>query len=140
MLALHHKLVRPIDHSTKSKFKEAFMKLLRQLAWVLLILLLGEAVRVFSGISIPGTVIGMILLFLSLLSGLLKLEQIADISKFLLDHLAFLFVPAGVGLMSNFQVIKEAWLPILAIILISTVLVMGVTGWTIQLMKRRVKS
>ncbi|HBW13624.1 MULTISPECIES: CidA/LrgA family protein [Proteiniclasticum] len=116
------------------------MKLLRQLAWVLLILLLGEAVRVFSGISIPGTVIGMILLFLLLLSGLLKLEQIADISKFLLDHLAFLFVPAGVGLMSNFQVIKEAWLPILAIILISTVLVMGVTGWTIQLMKRRVKS
>lgn len=113
------------------------MKLLRQLAWILLILLVGEAIRVFSGISIPGTVIGMVLLFLLLLSGVLKLDQISDISKFLLDHLAFLFVPAGVGLMSNFHVIKEAWLPILAIIAISTVLVMGVTGWTIQLMKRR---
>ncbi|WP_312461114.1 CidA/LrgA family protein [Proteiniclasticum sp.] len=116
------------------------MKLLRQLAWVLFVLFLGELLRVFLGISIPGTVIGMILLFLLLLSGLLKLEQVADISNFLLDHLAFFFVPAGVGLMANFQVIKEAWVPILSIIGISTVLVMGVTGWTIQLMKRRKSS
>jgi holin-like protein len=115
------------------------MKLLRQLAWVFLILLVGEGIRVATGISIPSTVIGMVLLFLLLVTGVLKLEQIADFSKFLLDHLAFLFVPAGVGLMTQFDVIKEAWLPILGIILISTVLVMGVTGWTIQLMKRSTK-
>lgn len=114
------------------------MKILRQFAIILLILLLGEAIRIGTGISIPGTVIGMIILFIALLTKILKLEQIDMISKFLLDHLAFLFVPAGVGLISCLNLIGEAWLPILAIVLISTVLVIGVTGWTVQLLKRRV--
>ena len=114
------------------------MKILRQFGTILLILLLGEAIRIGTGISIPSTVIGMILLFIALLSKLIKLEQIDMISKFLLDHLAFLFVPAGVGLISSLDQIGKAWLPILAIVLISTVLVIGITGWTVQLLKRRV--
>ena len=114
------------------------MKILRQFGIILLILLLGEAIRIGTGISIPSTVIGMILLFIALLSKLIKLEQIDMISKFLLDHLAFLFVPAGVGLISSLDLIGKAWLPILAIVLISTILVIGITGWTVQLLKRRV--
>jgi len=114
------------------------LKILRQFGIILLILLLGEAIRIGTGISIPSTVIGMILLFIALLSKLIKLEQIDMISKFLLDHLAFLFVPAGVGLISSLDLIGKAWLPILAIVLISTILVIGITGWTVQLLKRRV--
>lgn len=113
------------------------MKILRQLALILFFLLAGEALRLVSGISIPGTVLGMVLLFLALMTKLIRLEQIELIAKFLLDHLAFLFVPAGVGLMSSWQVIGKSWLPILLIVLFSTILVVGVTGWTVQLMKRR---
>ena len=113
------------------------LKILRQFALILLILLLGEAIRISTGISIPGTVIGMVLLFIALLTKIIKLEQIDMIAKFLLDHLAFLFVPAGVGLISSLDVIGKSWLPILAIVLISTVLVIGITGWTVQLLKRR---
>lgn len=114
------------------------MKILRQFGIILLFLLLGEAIRIGTGISIPSTVIGMILLFIALLTKLIKVEQIDMITKFLLDHLAFLFVPAGVGLISSLDIIGKAWLPILAIVLISTILVIGITGWTVQLLKRRV--
>lgn len=113
------------------------MKVLRQFGTILIILLTGEGVRILTGISIPGTVIGMVILFLLLVTGILKLEQIDMIAKFLLDHLAFLFVPAGVGLISSLDVIGEAWLPIMMIVIISTVLVVGVTGWTVQLLKGR---
>jgi holin-like protein len=129
-------LVIPNDHTTKIT-EVKFLKILRQLALILFFLLAGEALRLVSGISIPGTVLGMVLLFLALMTKLIRLEQIDLIAKFLLDHLAFLFVPAGVGLMSSWQVIGKSWLPILLIVLFSTILVVGVTGWTVQLMKRR---
>ncbi len=113
------------------------MKVLRQFGTILVILLLGEGIRMSTGISIPGTVIGMVILFILLMTKVIKLENIDMISKFLLDHLAFLFVPAGVGLISSLDVIGSAWLPIMMIVIISTVLVVGVTGWTVQLLKGR---
>lgn len=112
------------------------MKILRQVVIILAILLLGEGIRLMTGISIPGTVIGMVLLFLALMTKFIRLEQIDHVTKFLLDHLAFLFVPAGVGLISSLEIIGGSWLPILVIVLVSTVLVIGVTGWTVQLLKR----
>lgn len=120
-----------------NSFKGVPMKILRQFGSILFILLLGEGIRMWTGISIPGTVIGMVILFILLMTKVMKLENIEVISRFLLDHLAFLFVPAGVGLISSLDVIGSAWLPILMIVFISTVLVLGVTGWTVQLLKRR---
>ncbi|MBP1917626.1 CidA/LrgA family protein [Youngiibacter multivorans] len=113
------------------------MKVLRQLAIILGILLAGEAIRSVTKISIPGTVIGMVILFLGLMTKVIKPDDIGMVTKFLLDHLAFMFVPAGVGLISSLDVVGAAWLPILMIVVISTVLVVGVTGWTVQLLKRR---
>ena len=112
------------------------MKILRQVVIILAILLLGEGIRLATGITIPGTVIGMVLLFIALMTKLIRLDQIEQVSKFLLDHLAFLFVPAGVGLINSLDVIGSSWLPILVIVLVSTVIVIGVTGWTVQLLKR----
>lgn len=112
------------------------MKILRQVVIILAILLLGEGIRLATGITIPGTVIGMVLLFIALMTKLIRLDQIEQVSKFLLDHLAFLFVPAGVGLINSLDVIGNSWLPILVIVLVSTVIVIGVTGWTVQLLKR----
>lgn len=114
------------------------MKILKQVGIILAILLLGEGIRATTGITIPGTVIGMVILFIALMTKIIRMEQIEQVSKFLLDHLAFLFVPAGVGLMNSLDVIGSSWLPILVIVLISTVIVIGVTGWTVQLLKRLV--
>jgi Putative effector of murein hydrolase LrgA len=112
------------------------MKMIRQFAIISIICFLGEVIRSFLGIAIPGNVIGMILLLIFLCSGIIKLELIEDMSKFLLDHLPFFFVPAGVGLIASVSIIKDCWQYIILIIVISTIVVMTITSITVQLFKR----
>lgn len=113
------------------------MKLLRQLFLILFICFLGEAVHKVLGIPIPGSVIGMVLLFLCLCARIIKLEMISEIAGFLINHLAFFFIPAGVGLLAYMNVLKNSWVPIVGISFITTVIVLIVTGYTVQLLKRR---
>ncbi|MHB8063359.1 MAG: CidA/LrgA family protein [Ruminiclostridium sp.] len=115
------------------------MKLLRQLLIILIICFIGEVLSKVVHIPLPGSIIGMILLFICLFLRLIKLERIEEISKFLLDHLAFFFIPAGVGLLAYVRILKENLLPILVICFITTFLVMIITGWTVQLIKGRLK-
>lgn len=113
------------------------MKLLRQFLIILIICFTGEVLSKVVHIPLPGSIIGMILLFICLLIGLIKLQMIEEISKFLLEHLAFFFIPAGVGLLAYIGILKENLIPILVICFITTFLVMIVTGWTVQLIKGR---
>jgi len=102
-----------------------------------LFLLSGEAVKQFFGIPIPGNVLGMILLLLAMIVNLVKEEHIKKVTDFFLANLAFFFVPLGVSLLNSFDLIKDDWWKIVLIVLITTVLVMVVTGWTVQLLARR---
>lgn len=113
------------------------MKLLREFLIILIICFIGEILNKFVHIPIPGSIIGMILLFVLLLTGVIKIHMIENISKFLIDHLAFFYIPAGVGLLAYIGVISKNLIPILVICLITTILVMVVTGLTIQLITRR---
>lgn len=112
------------------------MKIIRQLAIILIICFLGELLRRVFNLPIPGNVIGMIVLIICLCTGMIKVEAIEDISKFLLNHLAFFFLPAGVGLLTSIGVLKSCWQDIVFIALISTIVVMVATGVTVQLFKR----
>lgn len=116
---------------------DMFMKLVRQLSIITAICFSGELIKSLFKLTIPGNVIGMILLLIFLCFGIIKVEMIEDVSKFLLDHLPFFFVPAGVGLIASVSTIKNCWQYIILIIFISTIVVMAVTGVTIQLIKRR---
>jgi holin-like protein len=112
------------------------MKYLRQLAIILVICYLGEAINRFFNIPVPGNVIGMVILLIALLSGVIKLEYIEDVTEFLLKHLTFFFVPAGVGIISSMDIISANLFPMLAVILLSAIVVMVTTGITVQLLKR----
>jgi holin-like protein len=111
------------------------MKFLRQLAIILVICFIGEMINKFLNIPIPGNVLGMLILLICLSTGILKLNQIEEVSEFLLNHLAFFFVPAGVQILTSFDIIKGSLIPILLIIFISTIVVLVVTGTTVQLLK-----
>lgn len=111
------------------------MKYLRQLAIILVICFLGEALSRLLKIPVPGNVLGMVILLISLLSGVIKLEAIEDVTEFLLKHLAFFFVPAGVGIIGSMDIIAKNLFPILAVILLSTIVVFAVTGITVQILK-----
>ncbi len=116
------------------------MKLLRQFLIILIICFVGEVLSSVVHVPLPGSIIGMILLFICLLLGVIKLEHIEAISKFLLDHLAFFFIPAGVGLLAHVGILKANLVPILVICFITTFLVMIVTGWTVQIIKKILKN
>ncbi|GAA0179940.1 CidA/LrgA family protein [Clostridium sediminicola] len=115
------------------------MKLLRQLGIVLSIGFLGEFLSKTFHLPIPGNVLGMIILLCLLSLKIIKVEMINDISDFLLSYLPFFFIPAGVGLISSFQLLKGKWVAIILLCIITTIIAIVVTGLTIQFVKRRLK-
>ncbi|HHW48337.1 MAG TPA: CidA/LrgA family protein [Clostridiaceae bacterium] len=112
------------------------MKLLRQMLIILLICCVGEIIHKLFNLYIPGNVIGMVILFICLCTGIIKLEMISEISKFLIDHLAFFFIPAGVGLVAYFDLFRENWAAILSISFIVTIVVMIISGHTVQVLRK----
>lgn len=99
-------------------------------------LALGELLVYLTGAPIPSSIIGMILLTCSLQAGIVKERWVDRLSDFLVKNLGFFFVPAGVGLLRCLDIIKAQWLPIIMATLVSTVLIIAVTGWVHQIARR----
>ncbi len=76
----------------------------------------------------------MLLLVISLELKLIKTKDVKDVANFLLNNMAMFFIPAGVGLMCHYKVLKQEWLPISLAIVVSGLLVMTVVG---LIMKKR---
>ncbi len=102
----------------------------RQLAIIIGCLAVGEFVVWLTGITVPSSIIGMLLLTLLLKVRAVKLEWVETISNFLVKNMGFFFVPPGVALMLYFDLIKAEIWPIVLATAISTTLVLVVTGWT----------
>lgn len=115
------------------------MKILKQLAIICGIFLAANVLKAITQIPLPATIIGMIMLLALLLTGILKLSMIEEVSQFFLDHLTFLFIPGGVGLIASLSDIAAFWWQIVLIIVVSTCLVIGVTGWIVQALHARKK-
>lgn len=113
------------------------MRIIKQLLWIFLFSLLGE---ILSGVmstivAIPGSVIGMVLLFLALHFNVLKMEQVDEVGTWLTDNMAIFFVPAGVGLMTNFDVLAQSWLQLLIIMVVTCGAMMLFVGKLVQRFK-----
>ena len=114
------------------------MNILKQWILVLMVYFLGEIVSKGLSLPIPGNIMGMIFLFLFLVTGIIKLEKIENAAKSILDNLAFLFIPAGVGLMNYFGIISNYVAQILFIL--TTFIVMSFTGLTVQFVSKRMEA
>jgi len=90
--------------------------------------LLGEVISRGAGWPIPGNVLGMGLLLAALAVNLVKVDWIEQAADLLLANLALFFVPAGVGVMVYFQLLAREWLPITVATVVSSFVVMAVTG------------
>lgn len=104
------------------------MKFLKQLLIILAISFVGEALKYFLPLPIPASIYGMVLLFILLLTGVVKLDDVQDVGKFLIEIMPVMFIPAGVGLMASWGVLKPMLVPVVVIIVVSLVLVMGISG------------
>lgn len=117
------------------------MKYIKQISIIIIISFIGELLNYFIPLPIPGSIYGMILLFILLCGGIIKMYQIEETGRFLIDIMPILFVPSAVGIMSQFDQLKSIWIEIIVITIVTTFIVMGVTGITtqaiIRLKKRR---
>jgi holin-like protein len=110
--------------------------MLGALTVLLVFQLIGEVLVQFAGLPIPGPVIGLLLLFLSLCARGSLAVPLRDTANGILQHLSLLFVPAGVGVMVHFSRVSGEWLPILAATIISTALAIGVSALVMQALMR----
>lgn len=108
----------------------------RQLAIIIGCLAAGELVVWLTGVTIPSCILGMLLLTGLLKAKIIKLEWVETISNFLVKNMGFFFVPPSVSLMLYFDIIKAEIVPIAVATIVSTVLVLVVTGWVHQLTRK----
>ena len=113
------------------------MKLYVQLMIILMISLVGEGISSVFHLPVPGSIIGLVLLFLALQFKLLRLRHISMVGNFLLANMTILFLPPAVGIMDKFQVIAPYLLPIILIVLGAIVLNVCVIAVVVQLIKTR---
>lgn len=114
------------------------MKGLKQLCIVLVLLSLGEILNLRFNIPIPGTILGMVILLFLMMISVIKLKTIEHISSILLDNLALFFVPANVGIIVLYDQIKTVWVRLIIVLILSTIIVMAVTGLTVQFLDRAI--
>lgn len=95
---------------------------------VLFFYALGEWVGWLIHGFIPGSVIGMILLFTALCLKIVKPERIKPVAKFLCDNMALFFVPAGVGIVNALDILSKYWQAVLVACAVSTIVVIVVVA------------
>ena len=116
------------------------LKLLRQFLIVLLLSLVGEGLHALLPLPVPASVYGLVLMLLCLCTGILRLDQVERASDFLIEIMPVMFVPAAVGLTESWEQLRGVLVPMLVIMVLTTVLVMVVTGHVTQfVMKWREK-
>lgn len=113
------------------------MKYIKQVFIVLGFSFVGEVLSKVIPFPIPGAIYGFVLLFLALLSGVLKEEMIADAANFLISVMGILFVAPAVNLLAYYDVIAPALVPVCVIVVSSTFVVFAVAGLVTQLLRRK---
>ena len=99
--------------------------------------LVGEAIVTFTGLPVPGAVIGLVLLYIILSVHGGASEEMTRTTGFLLDNLALLFVPAGVGVIAYLPLIASRWEVIVAALLVSVTVTIALTALTVSRLARR---
>jgi len=115
------------------------MKILIQFLIIIAFSFAGELLHFLLPLPIPASIYGIVLLFAALELKLIKVRQIRETSGFLIAIMPVMFIPAAVGLIDSWQAIGNAWLQYIVVTVVSTFVVMGVSGWITQAVIRRGK-
>ena len=113
------------------------MKYLHQFMVIIGITFVGELLKYMLPLPIPASIYGMIIMFIGLMTGAIKLDAVKDGGKFLIEIMPIMFIPAGVGLMSSWSVLKPLLLPVSIITVVTIVTVMGAAGRSSQWVIRK---
>lgn len=108
------------------------MRYLRQFSIILFISLIGEIIHLFISLPIPASIYGLLLMLFGLKTKLIPLNAVEDASMFLIEIMPVMFIPAAVGLLDSWGILGSMLVPFIVITLVSTILVMVITGRVTQ--------
>ena len=113
------------------------MKYMRQFGIILGVTCAGELMKYFIPLPIPGSIYGLLLMFVLLLTKVIKVENVKDVGEFLIEIMPLMFIPAGVGLMASWGELQGFLVPLLVITVSTTFIVIFVTGKVTDFMMDR---
>ncbi|MCI6675720.1 MAG: CidA/LrgA family protein [Clostridiales bacterium] len=115
------------------------MKFIQQFSIILFVSFLGEGLKLLLPFPIPASVYGLVLMLAALQFHVIKLDQVRETSAFLIEIMPVMFIPAGVGLLNSWNVLKPICIPVILITLLTTIIVMTVTGQVAQIIIQKGK-
>ncbi|MGN1318952.1 MAG: CidA/LrgA family protein [Lachnospirales bacterium] len=110
------------------------MKYIRELSIIILISFIGEAIHFILPLPVPASIYGLVIMFLCLLFKIIKIESVKTVGNYLLEIMPIMFIPAGVGLMTAFDILKPLIIPYAIITFFTTFFVMGISGKVTQIL------
>ncbi|MBR1517706.1 MAG: CidA/LrgA family protein [Bacteroidales bacterium] len=108
------------------------MKIVQGFAIIMAFFALGEACSILIGHFIPGSVIGMVLLFAALCLGWVQPDAIRPVAQFLTGNMILLFIPTFMGIIDTWGVLQSNLLAWFAVVTLTTVAVMAASGYSVQ--------
>lgn len=107
------------------------MKYIQQFLIIIGVSFIGELLTLLP-LPIPASVYGLIILLICLFTGIIRLEDIEDVADWFIMIMPILFVPSAVSLMNVSKALIENLVIIAVVLIVSTIVVMGVTGRVAQ--------
>lgn len=108
------------------------MKYMKQFAIILFVSFLGECAKELLPFPIPASIYGLVFMLVALMTKIIKLEDVHLAGGFLLEIMPMMFIPAAVGIIASWDVLRPIFVSVVIIVFVSTVLVMGVSGRVTQ--------
>ncbi|HBA98034.1 MAG TPA: murein hydrolase regulator LrgA [Lachnospiraceae bacterium] len=115
------------------------MKYLKQFFIIIAISFIGEVMKEIMPFPVPASIYGMLIMLAALGTGIIKLSQVSDTGDFLIEIMPVMFIPAAAGLLDSWKVLKPVLVPVSVITVVSTVIVMAVSGKVTQFAVRHGK-
>ncbi|EOB7414398.1 TPA: antiholin-like murein hydrolase modulator LrgA [Staphylococcus aureus] len=107
-----------------------------QVIVIALVLFVSKIIESFMPIPMPASVIGLVLLFVLLCTGAVKLDEVEKVGTTLTNNIGLLFVPAGISVVNSLGVISQAPFLIIGLIIVSTILLLICTGYVTQIIMK----
>ena len=108
------------------------MKYIRQFLIIIAISFVGEVLSRLIPMPIPASIYGLIILFIGLQTKLIPYESVKDTGHFLVAVMPIMFIPAAVGLIDLWDIIRDSWIKYTFIMVITTLIVMVTAGRVTQ--------
>ncbi|MBE6012682.1 MAG: CidA/LrgA family protein [Lachnospiraceae bacterium] len=104
------------------------MKYMMQFLIIMSVTFAGELLKYFIPLPIPASIYGLVIMLILLCTKIVKIDRVKEAGGFLVEIMPLMFIPSAAGLLVSWHLIKDNLIPIIFATIISTFIVMVVTG------------